>query len=82
MNAGDRRIRLLVRFGDVACAEVTLSAQARPKRLMQSAGRWPPGAGGLLLRRQMDGSVVPPHKRLMDLGIGDGEVLVVEPADD
>jgi Fe2+ transport system protein FeoA len=30
----------------------------------------------------MDGSVVPLHKRLMDLGIGDGEVLVVEPADD
>jgi hypothetical protein len=30
----------------------------------------------------MDGSVVPLHKRLMDLGIGDGEVLVLEPADD
>jgi hypothetical protein len=82
VNAGDRRIRLWVRFGDEACSQVTLSAQARPKRLMQSAGRCAAGAGGLLVRREMDGSVVPPHKRLMDLGIGDGEVLVVEPAND
>jgi hypothetical protein len=82
MNTGDRRIRLLIRFGDEAYEEVSLSAQARPKRLLQSAGRRAAGGGGLLVRRELDGSVVPPHKRLMDLGIGDGEVLVVEPATD
>lgn len=84
MKAGDRQIHLLVRFRDQVCEEVRLSAQARPKRLMESVverGVLPPRGGRVLLRRQTDGSIVPPNKRLMDIGIADGETLVVEPVE-
>jgi uncharacterized ubiquitin-like protein YukD len=80
--SGDRHVRLVVRVG-AGSEELNLSAQARAPGVVQSAlkaGAAIPRGQPVRLRREADGDLLPANKRLLDMGITDGDVVIIEPA--
>lgn len=71
----------MVKFDD-AREDLSVSGQARPKRILGMATKrlgLSTRAELCRLRREVNGSVIPTNKRLIDVGVSDGEVLTIEP---
>jgi hypothetical protein len=78
---GDRGIHVVVRAGAGEWRDCRFSAQARPRRVIESAVR----RFGLVrdprayaVRVEATGRPLRPGQRLLDAGLRDGDVLVVE----
>jgi hypothetical protein len=81
LHSHNQHVQVVMRFGADEWQASPFSVQARPKRLLEEAGRHfeiPRAAERARLRRESDGQVMPSTKRLLDLGLSDGEVLEIE----
>lgn len=84
LHSHNQHVQVVMRFGADVWHSRPVSVQARPKRLLEEAGRHfgiPRAAERGRLRRERDGQLMPSTKRLLDLGLTDGEVLEIEIAE-